>query len=266
MQQSAKLVAYTAPSKQSDQPNGMNVEEFIIFCARVSNPSNQNNSETAPRLLKYLVEHAHWSPLEMASATIEIITTRDIARQILRHRSFSFQEFSQRYGAVQSFHEGRAARWQDYANRQNSTPVDYNDEGQAAIADEFKRRQATSLEYARETYEWALKQGIAKEQARAVLPEGLTMSRLYMSGTIRSWFHYCSQHGGVRWAHGTQAEHVEVAHMCAEELRLICPILFSTDTFEELHFDARIEEDAKSGVLERVFAKELEKGKKESGR
>lgn len=226
MQQSAKLIAHTMPSKKADQPNGMNVEEFIVFCARVSNPSNQNNSETAPRLLKYLVDHAHWSPLEMASATMEIITTRDIARQVLRHRSFSFQEFSQRYGAVQSFHEGREARWQDYANRQNSTPVDNNDEGQAAIADEFKRRQATSLEYARETYEWALKQGIAKEQARATLPEGLTMSRLYMSGTIRSWFHYC----GLRGAHGTQAEHMEIARMCAAELRTICPMLFMDDT------------------------------------
>lgn len=180
-------------------PNAM---EVVAYCARVSNPSNQHNLATAPKLIKYLVENKHFSPFEMASACIEINTTRDIARQILRHRSFSFQEFSQRY-AVQTEFTSREARLQDSNNRQNSVPIDEMN----SLVTEWQEKQKEVSDLAKEMYEWALTNGIAKEQARVVLPEGMTMSRLYMAGTLRSWMHYVE----VRCGNGTQREHMKVA-------------------------------------------------------
>lgn len=180
-------------------PNAM---EVVAYCARVSNPSNQHNLATAPKLIKYLVENKHFSPFEMASACIEINTTRDIARQILRHRSFSFQEFSQRY-AVQTEFTSREARLQDSKNRQNSVPIDEMN----SLVTEWQEKQKEVSDLAKEMYEWALTNGIAKEQARVVLPEGMTMSRLYMAGTLRSWMHYVE----VRCGNGTQREHMKVA-------------------------------------------------------
>jgi thymidylate synthase (FAD) len=180
-----------------------NIEEFIAYVARVSNPSNQANNETSGKLLKYLIKNKHWSPFEMASMVLEINTTRDIARQILRHRSFSFQEFSQRYGVVNGF-TMREGRMQDTKNRQNSLEV--NDEW---LEHEWQSRQKFLLEHIQDTYVWALKKGVAKEQARCVLPEGMTTSRMYMSGTIRSWIHYID----IRADKATQKEHREVAEL-----------------------------------------------------
>jgi len=182
--------------------------DLVAYAARVSNPSNQNNTATAPRLLKYLMEHQHWSPFEMVSLTMEITTTRDIARQILRHRSFSFQEFSQRYADPATLGDSfvlREARLQDMKNRQNSIDTD-NDEIQAA----WKDMQTLVAAEAMDAYEWAIQNGIAKEQARVVLPEGNTKSVLYMAGTLRSWIHYCE----LRSAHGTQKEHQKIAKEC----------------------------------------------------
>ena len=182
--------------------------DLVAYAARVSNPSNQNNKKTAPRLLKYLMEHQHWSPFEMVSLTMEITTTRDIARQILRHRSFSFQEFSQRYADPATLGDSfvlREARLQDTKNRQNSIDTD-NDEIQAA----WKDMQTLVAAEAMDAYEWAIQNGIAKEQARVVLPEGNTKSVLYMAGTLRSWIHYCE----LRSAHGTQKEHQKIAKEC----------------------------------------------------
>lgn len=187
-------------------------QELIAFCARVSNPSNQFNMETADKLIRYLIKHKHWSPLEMVSACLEIDTTRDIARQILRHRSFSFQEFSQRYADPTkdlSF-VLREARLQDEKNRQNSIEMEPTI-GNVMIQDEWKQRQLELIRQVKDTYEWAIKKGIAKEQARAVLPEGLTASRMYMNGTLRSWIHFIE----LRSGHGTQKEHMEVARECA---------------------------------------------------
>lgn len=187
-------------------------QELIAFCARVSNPSNQFNMETADKLIRYLIKHKHWSPLEMVSACLEIETTRDIARQILRHRSFSFQEFSQRYADPTkdlSF-VLREARLQDEKNRQNSIEMEPTI-GNAMIQDEWKQRQLDLIAKVKDTYEWAISKGIAKEQARAVLPEGLTASRMYMNGTLRSWIHFIE----LRSGHGTQKEHMEVARECA---------------------------------------------------
>lgn len=202
-----KLVAYTKPV---DDLN-LTPDEFIAFVARVSNPSNQMNKETAPKLLKYLVRNHHWSPFEMAHATMEITTTRDIARQILRHRSFSFQEFSQRYadptgdlGFVT-----REARLQDQKNRQNS--IETEDE---ALKARWAQLQSQITDSVTQAYNWAVQHGIAKEQARAVLPEGLTVSRLYMAGSVRSWIHYCA----LRSSHGTQKEHQQIAVDCWNEL------------------------------------------------
>jgi len=193
-------------------------QDLIAYAARVSNPSNQDNRETADKLLKYLIKHKHWSPFEMASVCLEIETTRDIARQILRHRSFSFQEFSQRYADPTKDLEfvKREARLQDEKNRQNSVEID-----DPKLQAEWDTLQDMLIEDARQAYQWAITKGIAKEQARAVLPEGLTMSRMYMNGTIRSWIHYIE----LRSANGTQKEHMEVAQACAVEIAKILPML-----------------------------------------
>ena len=185
----------------------MSVDEFIAYVARVSNPSNQTNHLTAPKLMKYLIENKHWSPLEMAHVVMEIETTRDIARQILRHRSFSFQEFSQRYAdpTKDLGFVTREARLQDTKNRQNSIEVDDTE-----LQREWENKQAKMIGTAREAYNWAINNGIAKEQARAVLPEGLTVSKLYMAGSLRSWIHYCQ----LRMTAGTQKEHRKVAIDC----------------------------------------------------
>jgi len=199
-------------------------QELIAYCARVSNPSNQFNVETADKLIRYLIKHKHWSPLEMVSACLEIETTRDIARQILRHRSFSFQEFSQRYADPTkdlSF-VLREARLQDTKNRQNSIDID-DSIGNIILKDEWERRQKEIIDSVTDTYNWAVRNGIAKEQARAVLPEGLTVSRLYMNGTLRSWIHYIE----LRSSNGTQKEHMEVAMECAKVIAEAFPM--STD-------------------------------------
>ena len=193
-------------------------QDLVAYAARVSNPSNQSNRETADKLLKYLIKHKHWSPFEMASACLEIETTRDIARQILRHRSFSFQEFSQRYADPTKDLEfvKREARLQDEKNRQNSVEID-----DPKLQDEWDTLQDMLIEDVRQAYQWAIAKGIAKAQARAVLPEGLTMSRMYMNGTIRSWIHYIE----LRSANGTQKEHMEVAKACAIEIAKVLPML-----------------------------------------
>jgi len=195
-------------------------QELIAYCARVSNPGNQNNKDTSEKLIKYLIKHKHWSPLEMVSACLEIETTRDIARQILRHRSFSFQEFSQRYADPTkdlSF-ETRDARLQDPKNRQNSIELSEKDR---RLNEDFRMKQILVWRRAQDTYEWAIENGIAKEQARAVLPEGMTVSRLYMNGTLRSWVHYID----LRSANGTQKEHQDIAIACAREIAKIFPIM-----------------------------------------
>ena len=197
---------------------GDNIQELIAYTARVSNPSNQNNSETSERLLAYLIKHKHWSPFEMASACLEIETTRDIARQILRHRSFSFQEFSQRYADPTGDLDFtmKEARLQDTKNRQNSIEVE-----DGTLQFEWLQQQAEVCNTAKHAYAWAIERGIAKEQARAVLPEGITNSRLYMNGTIRSWMHFVDIRSGVE----TQKEHREVARACADALEPIFPMI-----------------------------------------
>jgi thymidylate synthase (FAD) len=192
-------------------------QELIAYCARVSNPANQLNTETSEKLIRYLIRHSHWSPLEMVSACIEITTTRDIARQILRHRSFSFQEFSQRY-ADPTQDLGfvlRDARLQDTKNRQNSIVID-----DADLQEQWERKQRLVIDAAKESYQWAIEHGIAKEQARVVLPEGLTESRLYMNGTLRSWIHFIE----LRSANGTQREHQDVAVACAKVIADVFPM------------------------------------------
>jgi thymidylate synthase (FAD) len=214
-----KLISHSQPSD-----HGLNdIQEIVAFCARVSNPSNQLNMETSEKLIKYLIQNKHWSPLEMVSACLEIETTRDIARQMLRHRSFSFQEFSQRYADPTkdlSF-ELREARLQDTKNRQNSNELDLSQAPQRALHMEWYRQQQLVIESATQAYKWAIKNGIAKEQARAVLPEGNTMSRMYMNGTIRSWVHYIE----LRSANGTQKEHIEVAVAIAQAITKIFPMI-----------------------------------------
>jgi thymidylate synthase (FAD) len=208
---SVKLVNY---SKTDDNKNLL---EQIAFIARVSNPANQNNSETAEKLVRYLIKHKHWSPLEMVSVCLEINTTRDIARQILRHRSFSFQEFSQRYAdASQLGFEMREARMQDLKNRQNSIETD-----NLALHSWWENYQKEVIRVCSDAYQFALDKGIAKEQARAVLPEGITMSRMYMNGTLRSWVHYIQ----LRSDNGTQKEHRDVAIACAEAIEPIFPMI-----------------------------------------
>jgi thymidylate synthase (FAD) len=201
----------------------MDLIETIAYCARVSNPSNQNNTETNEKLLRYLIKHKHWSPFEMASACLEIDTTRDIARQILRHRSFSFQEFSQRYAdPTQDLDfEVRDARLQDQKNRQNSVDLDMADEYEAGLQDRWGQMQQRVIDESKIAYSWAIENGIAKEQARAVLPEGNTQSRMYMNGTIRSWIHYID----LRSANGTQKEHMEIARECAKALEPVFPMI-----------------------------------------
>lgn len=206
-----KLINY------SQSPDGMNLLEQVAFAARVSNPTNQNNSETAEKLVRYLIKHQHWSPLEMVSVCLEIETTRDIARQILRHRSFSFQEFSQRYAdASQLGFEVREARMQDLKNRQNSIETDNQ-----ALAAWWETYQKKVIEVATDAYKFALEKGIAKEQARAVLPEGITGSRMYMNGTLRSWVHYIQ----LRSGNGTQKEHRDIAIACADAIEPIFPMI-----------------------------------------
>ena len=224
----ARLISYTQPTPEMAELGLTDAKELVAFCARVSNPGNQINSETSDKLIKYLIKHKHWSPLEMASACIEITTTRDIARQILRHRSFSFQEFSQRYAAVDtdSF-VLRDARLQDHKNRQNSIEIDDRTildpktlMNSGWLKEEWRKQQRKVIEAAKEAYEWALANNIAKEQARAVLPEGLTPSTMYMNGTLRSWVHYIE----LRSDNGTQKEHREVAIACAEAISKIWPV------------------------------------------
>ena len=212
-----KLLSYSQPTGEYRDMGIEDAQELIAYCARVSNPSNQLNTETSEKLIRYLVKHQHWSPLEMVSACIEITTTRDIARQILRHRSFSFQEFSQRYADPTrdlSF-VCREARLQDTANRQNSIVTD-DSELQAW----WDAKQKFIIEHSRIIYQEAIAKGIAKEQARVVLPEGLTESRLYMNGTLRSWIHFIE----LRSANGTQLEHQEVAIACAKVIAEIFPL------------------------------------------
>ena len=212
-----RLISYTQP----DNIIGVdNAQELIAYCARVSNPGNQNNKETSEKLVKYLIKNRHWSPLEMVNACIEIETTRDIARQILRHRSFSFQEFSQRYAdpTKDLAYQTRDARLQDPKNRQNSIELSEKDR---RLNEDFRMKQMSLWREAQKTYEWAIEKGIAKEQARAVLPEGMTVSRLYMNGTLRSWVHYID----LRSANGTQLEHQEIAIACAFEIAQIFPLM-----------------------------------------
>jgi thymidylate synthase (FAD) len=201
---SVKLIGVTKPTLKVEDDLNMSAEGLIAYCARVSNPANQDNPDSE-RLLKYLVKNKHWSPFEMVHIVMEIQTTRDIGRQILRHRSFSFQEFSQRYAEVQEMSEPRETRLQDTKNRQNSIETDNDD-----LQNSWNLVQNEMLLAAKTYYEWAIKNGIAKELARAVLPEGLTMSRMYMSGSLRSWIHYCE----LRMANGTQKEHRELATQC----------------------------------------------------
>ncbi len=217
-----RLVSYSRPTEEFEQHGITDAQELIAYCARVSNPSNQLNTETSEKLIRYLVKHAHWSPLEMVSACMEITTTRDIARQILRHRSFSFQEFSQRYAdPVQDLEfELRPARLQDTANRQNSIELDLRDSAQRELARLWVEKQQDVIAAARDAYTWAVRNGIAKEQARAVLPEGNTQSRLYMNGTLRSWVHFIE----LRSANGTQREHQDVARACAEVIATVFPM------------------------------------------
>lgn len=219
-----KLISYSKPSRELVNDGLYDVQELIAFCARVSNPANQYNTETSEKLINYLVKHQHWSPLEMVSACLEIVTTRDIARQILRHRSFSFQEFSQRYADPtaelgQAFIT-REARFQDTKNRQNSVEIDYTDEAQRLLAIEWERAQKRVLYAVEKEYKWAIENGIAKEQARAVLPEGLTVSRMYMNGTLRSWIHFIQ----LRSGNGTQKEHRLIALECAKAIAEIFPL------------------------------------------
>tara|TARA_B100000902_G_scaffold386360_1_gene428930 strand:+ start:1558 stop:2217 length:660 start_codon:yes stop_codon:yes gene_type:complete len=212
-----KLISYS--KGVADLEDG-DCQELIAYCARVSNPSNQMNSETSEKLIKFLIKHAHWSPLEMVSACLEINTTRDIAHQIVRHRSFSFQEFSQRYADPAEFGDQfitREARLQDKKNRQNSIELD----NESDLHYEWQLKQQSVIDKAKETYEWAIENGIAKEQARVVLPEGNTKTRLYMNGTLRSWVHYIE----LRGANGTQKEHMEIAHACAKVIAQIFPLV-----------------------------------------
>ena len=215
----ARLVAYSKATPEFEAEGLTDLQELIAFCAKVSNPSAQINTATSERLIKYLIKHQHWSPLEMVNATLEIKTTRDIAHQIVRHRSFAFQEFSQRYANPEEqgdMFEYSEARLQDPKNRQNSVEVD-----DAKLQQEWDWAQRRIAVLAKKEYDWAIKKGIAKEQARKVLPEGLTKTTLYMQGSIRSWVHYID----LRGANGTQKEHMEIAHACAKVIADIFPLM-----------------------------------------
>jgi len=220
-----KLVSFTVPCTD-DLPLDSDVLDLIAYCARVSNPSNQTNTDTSDKLIKYLVKHKHWSPFEMANATLEIETTRDIARQILRHRSFTFQEFSQRYAdpVKELTFETREARLQDTKNRQNSIETDNE-----VLQNTWEYLQNKVIEQSKIAYNFAIESGIAKEVARAVLPEGLTMSRMYVNGTIRSWLHYID----IRSDIATQKEHREIAMACAQAIAEIFPMITEFTHAEE---------------------------------
>jgi thymidylate synthase (FAD) len=216
MVMNVELISY------SQSADGKNLLDQVAYAARVSNPANQNNDATSEKLVRYLIKNEHWSPLEMVSICLEISTTRDIARQILRHRSFSFQEFSQRYAdASQLGFETRETRLQDIKNRQNSTELDLNNDDDRRLAWQWEMMQLNVIKKVEESYEWALEMGIAKEQARAILPEGMTKSRMYMNGTLRSWVHYIQ----LRSGNGTQKEHREVAIACAKALEPVFPMI-----------------------------------------
>ena len=206
-----KLISYSQPPETTQS-----IQDLVAYCARVSNPGNQNNTGTNEKLIKYLIKNEHWSPLEMVSICLEIETTRDIARQILRHRSFSFQEFSQRYAVADLGVDIREARLQDKKNRQNSIETE-----DTILSQEWEDRQTQLADLAQTTYKWALENGIAKEQARVVLPEGMTVSRMYMNGTLRSWVHYIK----LRTGNGTQKEHAMVAAECGAEIAKIFPMI-----------------------------------------
>ena len=214
-----RLISYTRVPETVEFKDISNAQDLIAYCARVSNPSNQANSETSERLIRYLVKHKHWSPLEMANACLEIETTRDIAHQIVRHRSFSFQEFSQRYAMPQELgemFEYSEARLQDTKNRQNSIETDDEE-----LQTQWLARQKALASLAQSSYRWAIENGIAKEQARKILPEGITKTKLYMNGTLRSWVHYIE----LRSANGTQKEHAEIAKECARVIARIFPLI-----------------------------------------
>jgi thymidylate synthase (FAD) len=211
---SAKLISYSKPHEGEQS-----IQDLVAYCARVSNPSNQNNTATNEKLIKYLIGNQHWSPLEMVSVCIEIETTRDIARQILRHRSFSFQEFSQRYAIADLGFENREARLQDFKNRQNSIELDASENADLFL--KWEEMQKNVIESSETAYKWAIDNGIAKEQARCVLPEGMTLSRMYVNGTLRSWVHYIQ----LRCDNGTQKEHREIALACAIAIEPIFPMI-----------------------------------------
>lgn len=217
-----KLISYSQPSEDMLNEGLENAQDLVAFCARVSNPSNQMNTETSEKLIRYLIKHKHWSPMEMVSVCLEIETTRDIGRQLLRHRSFSFQEFSQRYAdpTKDLAFVVRDARLQDTKNRQNSIQLDMSNDDQRRIAYQWEQGQLNLIKQAQDLYSWAIEKGIAKEQARAVLPEGLTMSRLYVNGPLRSWIHYIE----VRADESTQLEHREIALECAKVIAAIFPL------------------------------------------
>ena len=219
---SVKLISYSKPTNEFDN-KVEDVQDLIAFCARVSNPSNQMNQETNEKLIKYLIKHQHWSPLEMVNAVIEIETTRDIAHQIVRHRSFAFQEFSQRYaepGEMGEVFITSEPRMQDIKNRQNSIELDLSEDGMAELVVKWEELQQDVIYTCGRAYDWAIENGIAKEVARKVLPEGLTKTRLYMNGTLRSWIHYID----LRSANGTQKEHMDVAKACATVIAEVFPI------------------------------------------
>jgi len=217
-----RLVSYSRPTEEFAEHGIADAQELIAYCARVSNPTNQFNTETSEKLIRYLIQHQHWSPLEMVSACCVITTTRDIARQILRHRSFAFQEFSQRYAdpTRDLEFELRPARLQDTTDRQNSIELDLTNPEHRELADLWREKQQDVIRAAREAYTWAVRNGIAKEQARSVLPEGNTQSRLYMNGTLRSWVHWIE----LRSANGTQREHQDIARACAEVIATVFPM------------------------------------------
>jgi thymidylate synthase (FAD) len=217
-----KLVSHSTPNQEFVDQGVDDIQQLVAFCARVSNPNNQTNTETSEKLIRYLIKHAHWSPLEMVSMCLEIDTTRDIARQILRHRSFSFQEFSQRYADPTKDLDFviREARLQDTKNRQNSVEVSTETEDDRFLIAEWNRRQQEVIDLVKENYKWAIGAGIAKEQARAILPEGNTVSRMYMNGTLRSWIHYIQ----LRSDNGTQKEHREIARACAVVIAKVFPM------------------------------------------
>ena len=218
-----KLISWSKPSREMYDEGIYDVQELIAFCARVSNPNNQFKTETSEKLIRYLIKNQHWSPLEMVSACLEIETTRDIARQILRHRSFSFQEFSQRYAdpTKELNFTLRDARLQDTANRQNSIDIDLSIPDNRELNNIWIEKQQEVIAAAKSAYTWAIANGIAKEQSRAVLPEGLTDSRLYMNGTLRSWVHYIE----LRSSNGTQKEHADIAIACAKVIAEVFPMI-----------------------------------------